>query len=128
MPTYEFACKVCGSETECYRPIVDGPPKRLDCPACGKRMEQVIGPANFILRGGGWAGVAAKHGDDYRAKWKAVEAHEESEHQNQVARSEDAEVMKHRRMGKEASREFRARNAKKWERNKRNRRKGLSGG
>ena len=64
MPVYVYQCPDCGSQKEVVRGIKEPeePPECLtgelvdDPTDCKKRkMERVITPASFILKGSGWA-------------------------------------------------------------------------
>lgn len=51
MPIYEFECK-CGN---CMEKLFKGPVKTTKCPNCGDRMNRIMSPSNFLLKGHGWA-------------------------------------------------------------------------
>lgn len=123
MPAYEFICGDCGNTDEQVYPMDPGPPQEIDC-KCGGVMTRLYS-CQFILKGGDWAGVAVKHGDDYRDRWKQREKDEESMHNMGVAQSECDEIMKHRRMGRKASKEHRKHHGKMWDRYTKNKRKGI---
>jgi len=54
MPTYEYACKLCGHEFEIFQPITAEPLKR--CPACKKQglRRLISGGAGLIFKGTGF--------------------------------------------------------------------------
>jgi len=51
MPIYEFHC-ICGEKLE---KLLKKPVKTTKCPSCNKRMNRVISPSNFQLKGRCWA-------------------------------------------------------------------------
>ncbi|MCU0681032.1 MAG: zinc ribbon domain-containing protein [Polyangiaceae bacterium] len=52
--TYSYICTSCGHSWEAEQRISEPPLK--DCPSCkaASAKRQIAGPANFILKGGGW--------------------------------------------------------------------------
>ena len=52
MPIYAYRCKKCGSEEEHIQKMSDPPIKK--CSACGGKLERLVSPAAFHLKGGGW--------------------------------------------------------------------------
>jgi putative FmdB family regulatory protein len=59
MPTYEYECTK-GHRFEVVQRISEPPLKR--CRECRSRVQRLIQPAAFILKGGGW------HADGYSSK------------------------------------------------------------
>lgn len=53
MPTYDYACEVCGNEEELEHSIKDEP--EIKCSKCNAVMKRCISKTSFILQGGGWA-------------------------------------------------------------------------
>jgi len=51
MPIYEFECK-CGN---CMEKLFDKPVNTTKCPECGRRMNKILSPSNFQLKGHCWA-------------------------------------------------------------------------
>ena len=52
MPIYEYQCKRCSKVTEKIEGISD---RRLaKCPSCGGKVERLVSPGAFILKGTGW--------------------------------------------------------------------------
>jgi putative FmdB family regulatory protein len=52
MPIYEYECAKCGKRFEVMQKISDAPLKKHE--NCGGKVERVISPSGFILKGGGW--------------------------------------------------------------------------
>jgi putative FmdB family regulatory protein len=52
MPIYAYRCKKCGSEEEHIQRMSDPPVTK--CEACGGKLERLVSPAAFHLKGGGW--------------------------------------------------------------------------
>lgn len=56
MPNYDFACPKCeNEEPDILMSISDYTKKGFYCPECNTKMEQILGPLRFSLRGSGWA-------------------------------------------------------------------------
>ncbi len=52
MPIYEYQCKRCSKVTEKIEGTGD---RRLaKCPSCGGKVERLMSPGAFILKGTGW--------------------------------------------------------------------------
>jgi putative FmdB family regulatory protein len=52
MPIYEYECQKCGKRFE-YIQKLSEPPK-MNCESCAGKLEKLISPSGFILKGGGW--------------------------------------------------------------------------
>ena len=52
MPIYVYECSSCGNRFE-YTQSISDPPKTV-CESCSGRLEKVIVPIAFHLKGGGW--------------------------------------------------------------------------
>ncbi len=52
MPIYEYQCRKCKKVTETLEVAHEGPLRK--CPACGGRVERLVSPGAFILKGSGW--------------------------------------------------------------------------
>ena len=52
MPTYEYECEACGKHAEYFQSIKD--PPKTECEHCKGKLQRVIAPSGFILKGGGW--------------------------------------------------------------------------
>ena len=52
MPIYEYRCRKCGQETEVIQKFSDRPLQR--CKECRGKLDKLISPASFQLKGGGW--------------------------------------------------------------------------
>lgn len=55
MPTYVYRCPTCGNEVEIVQKISEKAAPNCSKQACDVRMETVIVPSSFILKGQGWA-------------------------------------------------------------------------
>ncbi len=52
MPIYEYRCRKCGGVTERIQGVADPPLRK--CPSCGGKLEKMMSPGAFILKGSGW--------------------------------------------------------------------------
>lgn len=52
MPIYEYQCRKCHQVTEEIQGVSDPPLRK--CPACGGRLEKMMSPGAFVLKGTGW--------------------------------------------------------------------------
>lgn len=52
MPTYEYACKSCGTHFEVVQSFSDEP--LTTCEACGGTLRKVIHPAGILFKGSGF--------------------------------------------------------------------------
>lgn len=52
MPLYLYRCSDCGEEDEILQKFSD--PPATECESCKGRLERVITPTAFHLKGGGW--------------------------------------------------------------------------
>ena len=52
MPTYEYACKSCGTHVEVFQRISDEP--ITVCGVCGGALRKVFHPAGILLKGSGF--------------------------------------------------------------------------
>lgn len=59
MPIYEYHCRKCDGVTEKIQGFNDPPLKK--CPSCGGRMEKMMSPGAFILKGTGWYATDYAH-------------------------------------------------------------------
>jgi putative FmdB family regulatory protein len=85
MPTYEYACKLCGHEFEIFQPITAEPLKR--CPACKKQglRRLISGGAGLIFKGSGF------YETDYRRSAKADPADAKKSAETKPAESKSPE-------------------------------------
>jgi len=60
VPIYEYQCKRCSEITERLEARSDRPLAK--CPSCGGKVERLMSPGAFILKGTGW------YATDYAAK------------------------------------------------------------
>ena len=51
MPIYEYLCKKCNISIERLQRMNDPSPT---CALCAKKMQRIVSPTNFVLKGGGW--------------------------------------------------------------------------
>jgi len=52
MPTYEYACKVCGQHLEVVQSFMDN--ALVECPACGGTLRKVFGNIGIAFKGTGF--------------------------------------------------------------------------
>src|SRR5919109_406276 len=52
MPTYEYACTVCGERTE-KKQSFDDPPLE-ECPKCGGKLRKLYSPVGIVFKGSGF--------------------------------------------------------------------------
>lgn len=52
MPIYEYRCRKCHEVTEKIQGVKESPLRK--CPACGGKLEKMMSPGAFILKGSGW--------------------------------------------------------------------------
>jgi len=78
MPTYEYACRNCGSHLEVVQSFSDDP--LGECPHCGGPLRKVFGSIGITFKGSGFyktdsrAGASAKRSSGDGAKEAAKEA------------------------------------------------------
>ncbi len=60
MPIYEYQCRRCHDVTEAIQGFRDSPLRK--CPACGGKLEKMMSPGAFVLKGSGW------YATDYASK------------------------------------------------------------
>src|SRR5438876_4791632 len=70
MPTYEYACRSCGTHVEVFQRISDEPPSV--CLHCGGQLRKVFHPAGILLKGSGF------YKTDNRAKSKSSSSSDSS--------------------------------------------------
>lgn len=69
MPTYEYRCKKCSHEFECFQGMKDEPLKT--CPECGGEVERLISAgAGLIFKGSGFY-ITDYRSDSYKKAAKA---------------------------------------------------------
>ncbi len=52
MPTYEYACKKCGTELEAVQKFTDD--ALTECPSCGGELRKVFGNVGIVFKGSGF--------------------------------------------------------------------------
>src|SRR5213594_3976057 len=52
MPTYEYACRSCGTHVEVYQRFSD--PPLTECGVCGGPLRKVFHPAGILFKGSGF--------------------------------------------------------------------------
>jgi len=52
VPIYEYRCRKCHEVIERIQGVQDPPLRK--CPACRGRLEKMMSPGSFILKGNGW--------------------------------------------------------------------------
>jgi putative FmdB family regulatory protein len=65
MPIYEYRCEKCGV-VEVMQRITEAPLKK--CPKCKSKVERMISPTSFVLKGSGW------YATDYAKKGSSAPA------------------------------------------------------
>lgn len=60
MPIYEYECKKCHGVTEKIQGMQDPPLRK--CPSCGGKLEKMMSPGAFVLKGTGF------YATDYAAR------------------------------------------------------------
>jgi len=52
VPIYEYRCRKCLGVTEKIQGLTDPPLRK--CPSCGGKLEKMMSPGSFVLKGSGW--------------------------------------------------------------------------
>ncbi|MGB7970789.1 MAG: zinc ribbon domain-containing protein [Candidatus Deferrimicrobiaceae bacterium] len=52
MPIYEYQCRKCHDVKEAIQKFQDPPLRK--CPSCGGKLEKMMSPGAFVLKGTGW--------------------------------------------------------------------------
>lgn len=52
MPIYEYQCRKCHEVKEAIQKFQDPPLRK--CPSCGGKLEKMVSPGAFVLKGAGW--------------------------------------------------------------------------
>ena len=52
MPIYEYECEKCGERAEYLQSMSEAP--KSVCEKCGGKLQRIISPSGFVLKGGGW--------------------------------------------------------------------------
>jgi len=52
MPIHEYQCRKCETVVERIEGVHDRPMRK--CPSCGGKVDQMISPSAFVLKGSGW--------------------------------------------------------------------------
>ena len=127
MAKYDYSCENCRVllEVDTGRPMREGPPAAQFCPECDQKMQREYEAPEVIFKGGGWPGEEVRRGENYRERSEEVERFEEEVYQRGVAQEEADEIMKHRRQGKEKSKEHQSRHPKMWARYRKNMKNGF---
>jgi putative FmdB family regulatory protein len=60
MPTYEYACRNCGSHLEVVQSFSDDP--LTDCPHCGGALRKVFGSIGITFKGSGFYKTDSRSG------------------------------------------------------------------
>lgn len=120
---YIFICDDCKLEKEFNRCIKKGPPKKVFCKKCKKKMHQdYSASAGFILKGGGWSGKEIKRRNE---RTSSAEKAEEFHDNLDTAEKESEEVLKERRKGKQSFKKYKKHNKEKVKRYYKNMKKGI---
>ena len=62
MPTYEYACRSCGTHVEVYQRFSD--PPLTECGVCGGPLRKVFHPAGILFKGSGFYATDSRRGRD----------------------------------------------------------------
>ncbi len=62
MPTYEYACRSCGTHVEVYQRFSD--PPLTECGVCGGPLRKVFHPAGILFKGSGFYATDSRKGRD----------------------------------------------------------------
>lgn len=74
MPTYEYACKVCGDHIEVVQSFKDDP--LAACPSCGGALRKVFGNIGIVFKGSGFYKTDSRSSGQSRAgTGRGVEQH-----------------------------------------------------
>jgi putative FmdB family regulatory protein len=65
VPIYEYRCRKCDGVVERIQGVNDRPLSK--CPTCGGKLERMMSPGAFVLKGSGW------YATDYAGKGKRPE-------------------------------------------------------
>src|SRR6266508_6971100 len=60
MPTYEYACRSCGTHVEVYQRFSD--PPLTECGLCGGALRKVFHPAGILFKGSGFYATDSRAG------------------------------------------------------------------
>jgi putative FmdB family regulatory protein len=52
VPIYEYQCRKCHDVKEVIQKLQDPPLRK--CPSCGGKLEKMMSPGAFVLKGTGW--------------------------------------------------------------------------
>ena len=74
MPTYEYACRSCGSHIEVYQRFSD--PPLTECGVCGGPLRKVFHPAGILFKGSGFYATDSRRGAGAGASGDGGEARE----------------------------------------------------
>jgi putative FmdB family regulatory protein len=59
VPIYEYQCRKCHGVTEKIQAVEDPPLRK--CPSCGGKLEKMMSPGSFVLKGSGWYATDYAH-------------------------------------------------------------------
>ena len=59
MPIYEYQCRKCHGVTEKIQGMQDPPLRK--CPSCGGKLEKMMSPGAFVLKGAGFYATDYAH-------------------------------------------------------------------
>ena len=94
MPTYEYACRNCGSHLEVVQSFSDDP--LTDCPHCGGALRKVFGSIGITFKGSGFyktdsrAGASASRSSGDRAKESSGDGAKETKKETKETKAEPA--------------------------------------
>lgn len=52
VPIYVYECQKCSQQWEYMQAVGEGP--KTECEKCGGKLEKIMAPTAFVLKGGGW--------------------------------------------------------------------------
>jgi putative FmdB family regulatory protein len=76
VPTYQYACTVCGHQLEAVQSFADEP--LTECPACEGRLRKVFNSVGIVFKGSGFYRTDSRAGNGAKGEPAKVDAKSES--------------------------------------------------